>query len=187
MKTHGCVRAVLLICCCGFSAACNQRSGLDWAMQRYADSNKPAENGDQPSQHISEHQSPAKLPGMQRDKQVAEQVQRYIGDVPAKAEPPPASLPRMEAAHRQPEPAPQARRNSQIGSMGSASLASVDFSSGSGPTLPVITSVTVTAASAQREPELPTMLAAANTGLQPMQTLRCSSVRRTRYSGVRPF
>ncbi len=176
MKTHGCVRAVLLICCCGFSAACNRSDGLDWAMQRYADSIKATQIDDQPPQDISDYEAPAKPPEMQRDKQVAERVQRYIDDVPAKDEPLPASQRQAEVAHRQPEPAPQRRMNELIGSMGPASLASVDFSSGSRPTLPVITGVTVRAASAQAEPALPMRLAVANTALQPMQALPSTAV-----------
>ena len=177
MKTHGCVGAMLLMCGCGFSTACNRSDGLDWAMQRYADSIKPAQINDQPPQGISDYETPAKPPEIQRDKQVAERVQRYIDAVPAKEQPSPSSQRRAEVAkQRQPVPAPQARMNKLIGSMGPASLESVDFSSGSRPTLPVITSVAVRAAPAQAEPDPPMMLAAANTALQPMQSLPPTAV-----------
>lgn len=176
MKTHGCVGAMLLICGCGFSAACNRGDGLNWAMQRYADSIKPAQIDDQPPQGISDYETPAKPAEMQRDKQVAERVQRYIDAVPRKDEPSGDLQQRAEVAHRQPQPAPQAGMSKLIGSMGPASLESVDSSSGSRPTLPVITSVTVRAANAQREPEPPMRLVAANSSLQPMQSLPPTAV-----------
>lgn len=191
MKTHGCVRAVLVICGCGVSAACNRGNGLDWAMQRYADSARPVQIDNQLPQGTSHHEAAATPPQIQRDQQVAERVQRYMDAVPRKEEPSPAVEQRAEVVYGQQEPAPRLGANNLFGSMGPASLESLAPSSAPRPMLPVITSVTVSAATAQAEPEPPPMLAAANTALQPAQSLPPTGVvreieRLEKQLGVQP-
>lgn len=177
MKTHGCVMAILVICGCGFSAACNRRGdGLDWAMQRYTDSVKSAQNNGQSPQSLPEYEASTNLPQVQRDEQVAERVQQYMDTAPRKEQPSIASPQQAALAQRHPEPVPRPGTSKLIGSMGPASLESVAPSSNSRPTLPVVTSVTVSAATAQAEPDPPIMLAAANTALQPAQSLPPTAV-----------